>query len=924
MLRAPPPSASPPKENQPPIASTQSVFSNLANSQTFISAMGVGMTSRPGNVPAAASTTKLEPKPTRLHTRTALKDASPRSDISGGANLSALSTSSVSRPTVARATLQTSQSMSSTVGDVPGSAQASKLLPPQVVPASPRVTTPAFANRGNGIATSRWSGQQPAVASSRMSFSSSSVTHSEASIASGLAHAATSAPTPALKASNPSRISEAADSSSIAAPVVSDPPTVPKSEINLPVAMSESSAPVGRTSSSEASINSRASATVASGRVVVMEKPAKMITNGSDALTGKVRLVNWKALDSIVLEFEELEKKKYILRLQQPLSDNVSFSSAYFTEITFTVGYDTYNVKFRFPHDAEAFEKLLPFQLRASLSSSEHVAPAVKPSATQPPAVALNVPEKASVPLIEVSTPVEIHTAILNVSENGQNQLSSAMVQEYPFGAQKKLAIKGRQEEGVREKAARTEKIGPKLETMGRAVDDSTLPVIKDSTPVAARSIRDDKECSSDFPVATFDAHFLDTLPNSKVSDIANESLLIDLSEQAPVQVPSLPQVGSPHDYLFCMNNDFIVTNVLNSLNNLAGGSFLHANRDTSAEELSSLVEDLTFSRLRVSPSFRREFPGNTGHAYAKEIAKQTLELALAQDEGLHDNERESTYEANEVSYNANDSPLNGEAPASETGYSQQMNGFQQVDELQQVNEDQKLRKYSIPELIGLRERASTLNNELPQPRLASRSKAGTTSPHQQATSWARSSQDLPQLAPRPSKEQMASKFASPQYQPVFQDQGSSNLKPAPSRVAANSSTTEKPQPLSQVTSERETPAKTHDAQTDPALYGSLLSAMEQDKPSNVESEGTHHPAGSTELTRLTSLLSDLQIEAPRQKNSAPLSNQQKTILETSNKKEDMERANVPGLSSSKWSSTLGSNPPTPRSMPPVPIFAPS
>jgi hypothetical protein len=125
------------------------------------------------------------------------------------------------------------------------------------------------------------------------------------------------------------------------------------------------------------------------------------------------------------------------------------------------------------------------------------------------------------------------------------------------------------------------------------------------------------------------------------------------------------------------------------------------------------------------------------------------------------------------------------------------------------------------------------------------------------------------------------------------------------SEVLPSVSAEVKQQSPTQVDECAETFAETRNSKTDPALSSGLLSAGGQDKTSALQPKnGNHHFSNSLDLGRPTQKFSDLKIETGFEIESSHLSKQQRAILETSNSKEDMARANIEGLSASRWSSS--------------------
>jgi len=99
-------------------------------------------------------------------------------------------------------------------------------------------------------------------------------------------------------------------------------------------------------------------------------------------------------------------------------------------------------------------------------------------------------------------------------------------------------------------------------------------------------------------------------------------------------------------------------------------------------------------------------------------------------------------------------------------------------------------------------------------------------------------------------------------------------------------STAANAQPL-HVTSGAETSTNAQATPSDPALEGTISSAMQLGNPSNRQLQSKHHPKVSKDLTGLTTALSDLKIAATDQNISTATTTKQKMVLDSSEKKEN-------------------------------------
>ena len=605
--------------------------------------------------------------------------------------------------------------------------------------------------------------------------------------------------------------------------------------------------------------------------VILFKKPGKAARNGAARTDGIVRLV--KTVDSLVLEFAELKKSEFskgcAVQWRLHLSGFTFTSGTDSTVTTITLGPDTFDVKLRFPHEREDFEKHLQSHLTASVAQPEDEEEAI----VDAQAVIIHSPEGIKHPSVSPITPyasVNGRCAALNVSDN---------------------------------------------------VNGSSVPVVDVPASEISQSVHDVSTNMNNLVVASVTRN-PDTLSTPTIADIVNDSVLIDFSEGIPEANSALPASHSEINNLLCINNYFVVASVLEAMNKASGKSFLESNRDENVEEITSLAEDFTLPYLRCDSSFRQAFSKTTGLAYAKEVAERALELARAQAQARDASERRYDYEVADSPSNIDDSAVYGENAKLEDNYSKEVSDSEEHGESQQMTscalfcESQQsidseqvavrcqanqsavfprtLRKYSIQELTGLHNHALSITSQLPQPPTTNHSAKVTSS--------------------RPSREQFAAKFASPGVRAVFQGQSFASLK------SPTASTIELSRRPPQAPSDVENPSDLEDSLNDTALYGMIGSTLGQAKPSNVKPKGNHHFAASKDLTRLTSELSDLKIVAASKKESALLATQQGRILEISDSKEKMKKAELPGLSSSRWAPDLD---PAHHIMPSLPSFTP-
>lgn len=544
----------------------------------------------------------------------------------------------------------------------------------------------------------------------------------------------------------------------------------------------------------------------------------------------KARLVN--LLDSIIVV--EIERRGEVL-FQQSMRGNIQYSSSS-TMITVFARPDAVKIIFRFPHETQAFEKLLPSPFKKN--------------------------------------------AIVPESKNA----SSVPADTKP----------------------------------------STIP-------------------ETDMAKAT---HTSSTMSPNELQTVATDGVLIDITEDGSEEDSSLPQGGSALDDLACMNNkNPVVEEILDMLNNAAGGSFLAqiSSNELSEDAVLSAAEKLVLAFLKNSNIFNL-LPEQVSMAYMKNTSKEVLRLAQEQ--------------ALECKVTETGRNVNGGAPASGNNGSQHVNNVQQLvnhpqqvnhaQELnysQQVHDYQKVRKYSVDELASLRDQASTVKEELIL-----------------RTQQLKIDGKSPQSSRLSSKIETASRFPSKSYQELCH--GPWDLKSTTSNVAAGQSTSQKSQSLSQAEPKVETTSVHGQHQkTDPVLYGTLLSAIGKE-PSQTPSvsqlsRGKHCPTPSDVDIRLSQSFSGLKLAPASQPpaktvtqrtSQAPMAAQpmvkqedylmasaqpfastqtsqptadvcrtmlnpmpgtaaNKAILEISNKKEDMEKARVPGLSASKWSTNTSSTP---------------
>ena len=621
---------------------------------------------------------------------------------------------------------------------------------------------------------------------------------------------------------------------------------------------------------------------VSNDLLILFEKSAKAGRNGAEVIDGKIRLV--KVLNSIVIEFEQVKKKSSRsngLQWKLGFSPAISFRLAHFTEFTFTDGSDTYTVKFQLPHVATNFENILNSQFITTSSPSRLGVPATETVGLEAPLPTSNSPGNTTYSSVPDSRPLALAEA--------------------PATA---FIVSGH--------------IGPSL-----------APISNASTSDTSRSVFGDPIDMSQSATAACGVSIPESLPISNDSDPRSESVLIDYSDDSPRrQFPSNAS-SAEFDYLLCMNNDFMVEDVLKALNRAAGGHFLDSNRETSAEELLSLVESFTLSHLKIGAAFRKGFSETTGLAYTIEIAKRALELALSLDQqAFCAKERRSPRNMDDVHSYSEDLALPGATSTFGNNCLQQMNDPEQLDKSRQVDESIDAipvpRKYSVQELCGLHDHALAIVRQLPQPstcKIAARSKkpSGTHNTFVHGNPHAQGLQDQPQ---QPSREEIVPKLTNSQHEGLFRGQGSSDTN------TGTMFTIEQNPQTSKVTCRAETPTKTQHPQIEATLNGSIWFTKRQYKSAKSPSESKHHAAVSEDLTKLSRDFADLKIDAIRQKESAPLTTPEEIIFDNSNRKEDMEAAGFPGLSTSKW----GADPtPVPRHLPtfsslatsPPPQYAP-
>lgn len=536
---------------------------------------------------------------------------------------------------------------------------------------------------------------------------------------------------------------------------------------------------------------------------------------------------------------------------------------------------DIYHVTFRFPHEVSAFEQFLPAQLK---KASDQFLDKEAPTAGSRPALSVSEDENdSSVPVVAVSR------SATDVSTETNHSVAPAI------------------------------EVPPAVAVAG--------PVLKV------------QEHMGDSSVATFDTSTALARPVVNVSENVDNSPLIDFSEDVLEDFP-LPQGRSALEDLVFLDKDPLIVGILNQLNGVAGGSFLNYNSGVSAEALLAKVESHVGAYLRTS--IFRHLPEDVRAVYTKETSRGVIEAAKEALESKATEPGTVPKAENDPSHFGAVIHLNGKAPTSDNYDSDQMNDPQQAHEPQgvkdsyQVNSHQKMRKYSVQMLFAFRGDAPTVKEDL-----ISR------------TEELKIDGKLSKLTARtPSQVEIACKFASKPYQAAFHGQGSWDLKPSHSKVATGRSTPQEAQKLPAVTTEAPTSNKQSEyAKADPTLY---VSSIGQRKLTQVQPKGNHHFAASKDLARLTSAFSDLKIIAASQPPgvvvpspnlyvgqdvqnqltskpaksvvsaaSAEFSNQYKTILETSNRVEDMARAKVAGLSTSKWSQL------SPLPLFPAPLQAP-
>ena len=777
----------------------------------------MGLTAYAGNIPSAP---KLEPKTIPSGKKLENTPSTPNSTVAAG--ISAESASSMAAAT--------------------SSSQPSPPLIVGGVSVIGRTPTPAFANRSTGLASSRWATPQTAATSlARPSLNPSSVSISNTSVP------RTSTPTLAAQIQGPVISTPAASltfntsilpGDSVAslplALVIRSSPSAITAAVHEPAPAAAIATSPLTSELAKVEPDSRLPAggtTILSGRNVLIEKTVKASLNDGPAIFVNARLV--KTLDSIIRV--EIEQNGEVL-FQQSMQGNIQYSSSS-TMITVFARPDAVKIIFRFPHEAQTFEKFLPSPLKKN-------------------AIALESKNASSVP-----------------ADN----------------------------------------------------KPSTLP----ETGIAKAT------------------HTSSTMSPNKLQTMATDGVLIDITEDGSEEESSLAQGGSALDDLACMNmnKNPVVEEIFDMLNNAADGSFLAqiSSNEVSKDAVLFAAEKLVLAFLKNSNIFNL-LPEHVSMAYMKNTSKEVLRLAQEQ--------------ALECKVTETGRNVNGGALASGNNGSQRVNDVQQlINRPQQVNQAQELNhsrqvhdyqqvcKYSVDELVSLRDQASTVKEELIL--RTEQLKIDGTSPQPSCGS---------------SKTETASTFSSKPYQELCHS--SWDLKSATSKVATGESTSEKLQSLLQAKPKVDTTiVRSQHQKTDPELYGTLLSAIGKE-PSQTPSvsqlsRSKHCPTPSDVEIRLSQSFSGLKLAATSQPPAktvaqgtsqtpavaqplvkqedylmasaqpfAPTQTSQltadvsrtmltpmpgtaenKTILEISNKKEDMEKARVPGLSASKWSTNTPSTP---------------
>ena len=851
----------------------------LADPQEFLKKMG--LTARASNVIAVAPAPKMEPKVTP--TGSGLENTPPTTGITSLIVSNPQPISAPTRSTVVATTAVPSkpappitavQLASSTAPPITVTATTSTSQPafPQIaggLSANSRVATPLFANRSTGLAASRWGNTQAATTVARPSLNSSSVS----STSTPTQAAPTLLPTTPIPIAMPASAPLFSSSNSLtdsSASVVSPGYDSPALTGTAPIP----TAPQPLNTEPDSRL-SAGSVPILSGRSVLIENTAKGSRNDGEDRTVKVRVVKNAQLD-LILEIEHDGN----LILNQPMLGRVSYELSSM-RISVTVHSDTYHINFRFPHEASAFEKMLPSHLKKDTG-----APTV---AAEP---IFNVPE--SVDNLSVFEPDDY--------QNPSTSLEADTVE---------------------------------------AVNNGSISSIQ-------------------------------------VQTMASDDVLIDLSEEKA----SVPQSGSALDDLAEMNmsRNPIVEEIVFKLNQAAGGSFL---KQISANELSenavlSAAEKLVLAFLKNSHIFSL-IPEDIAIAYMKNTSREILKLAREQ-LALEDAQAgTNTFGEANVSRQVNNLPVDLhqqsdghalEVTYPQDGHAQELNGSRQLNDLpadlrqqfnnhtpeviypqeddhpqndpqqpndfQQVNPAkgvsiqksnrsqqpsgyQRVRKYSVTELMTLRDHTSTVNDEL----------------------FLRTEKlkinGSPRLPRGPSKAATTSKFHNEPYRALFK--GVWDPKPAPTQTAAAPPSLQRSKsPQAEPKVDTTAPESQHQ-KTDPALYGTLLSAIGRNlspAPGPQLSRSKHCPTPSDVEIRLSQSFSTLNLapttqlvpgtvspqvsqvtkqEAVLKASATAFSPSQPTnkniILITTNKKEDFENAGLSGLSTSRWSSSANLAPPS-------------
>ena len=382
-----------------------------------------------------------------------------------------------------------------------------------------------------------------------------------------------------------------------------------------------------------------------------------------------------------------------------------------------------------------------------------------------------------------------------------------------------------------------------------------------------------------------------DFQPFLHLPDCVDNSPLIDFSDGIS---ESLSPPVSALDDLASLNYDPFIIWLLDMLNKGSGGNFWKQENGVSGAVVMAKLEDqLKAYFTKGSTIFAKYLPADLKLEFIKETSKSVVEAAGT--EALESKITKAEHilqtrypPCSNLNLDVATNP-SFEASGIEEGMKdhQQIRKPRQLDDSQETNIHETKRKYSVKEILVLRDVASIVKEELI-------SRAGELEIDGKLL---QASREPSKAASRNYRAGTVSKAARTQNHRVLQGEGASGMAPVVSFASAG-----------------------EHAASEPAQSANLLASVGQKKPVLSPSKNTHSATPSKDLTRLTGVFTGLNNGAEGQNPTVTVSGRAAqnvmaefplrthsnlpamAIIDVNNDKEEMAKAQVPGLSSSRWS----------------------